>query len=57
MQNRKSAAFTANPIPHTRRSRFGANRQPARSQPRLAERSEAQIVRWVQFPAGCCSSS
>ena len=37
--------------PNTGRSWLGAKRR-RRSQPRAGGRSEAQIVRWVQFPAG-----
>jgi hypothetical protein len=52
MQNRKSAAFTANPI--LTLEDLGLERTVSLHEASrgLAERSEAQIVRWVQFPAG-----
>jgi hypothetical protein len=52
MQNRKSAAFTANPI--LTLEDLGLERTVSLHEVSrgLAERSEAQIVRWVQFPAG-----
>ena len=52
MQTRKSAAFTANPI--LTLEDLGLERTVSLHEASrgLAERSEAQIVRWVQFPAG-----
>jgi len=52
MQDRKSAAFTANPI--LTLEDLGLERTVSLHEASrgLAERSEAQIVRWVQFPAG-----
>jgi hypothetical protein len=52
MQNRKSAAFTANPI--LTLEDLGLERTVSLHEASrgLAERSEAQIVRWVQFAAG-----
>jgi len=52
MQTRKSAAFTANPI--LTLEDLGLERTVSlhEASRALAERSEAQIVRWVQFPAG-----
>ena len=52
MQTQQSVAFTAIPILTLKDLGFGANRQPDQASRGLAERSEAQIVRWVQFPAG-----
>jgi len=51
MQTHQSARSPPIPSSHSKIS-LEANCQPGRSQSRLAERSEAQIVRWVQFPAG-----
>ena len=52
MQTRKSAAFTANPI--LTLEDLGLERTVSLHEASrgLAERSEAQIVRWIQFPAG-----
>ena len=52
MQDRKLAAFTANPI--LTLEDLGLERTVSLHEASrgLAERSEAQIVRWVQFPAG-----
>jgi hypothetical protein len=52
MQTRKSAGFTANPI--LTLEDLGLERTVSLHEAGrgLAERSEAQIVRWVQFPAG-----
>jgi hypothetical protein len=52
MQTRKSAAFTANPI--LTLEDLGLERTVSlhEASRALAERSEAQIVRRVQFPAG-----
>ena len=52
MQTHQSAAFTANPI--LTLEDLGLKRTVSLDEASrgLAERSEAQIVRWVQFPAG-----
>ena len=52
MQAQQSAAFTANPI--LTLEDLGLERTVSLHEVSrgLAERSEAQIVRWVQFPAG-----
>ena len=52
MQTQQPAAFTANPI--LTLEDLGLERTVSLDEASrgLAERSEAQIVRWVQFPAG-----
>jgi hypothetical protein len=52
MQTHQAAAFTANPI--LTLEDLGLKRTVSLDEASrgLAERSEAQIVRWVQFPAG-----
>jgi len=52
MQTHQSAAFTASPI--LTLEDLGLERTVSLDEASrgLAERSEAQIVRWVQFPAG-----
>ncbi len=53
MQTRKSAvAFTANPILTLEDLGLARTVSLEEASRGLAERSEAQIVRWVQFPAG-----
>src|ERR1700685_341393 len=52
MQTRKSAAFTANPILTLQDLGLERTVSLYEASRGLAERSEAQIVRWVQFPAG-----
>ena len=52
MQTRKSAAFTAIPILTLKDLGFEGTVSLDQASRGLAERSEAQIVRWVQYPAG-----
>ena len=51
MQTRKWAAFTANPILTLEDLGLERTVSLLEASRGLAERSEAQIVRWVQFPA------
>src|SRR5271169_5391521 len=52
MQTQQSAAFTATPILTLKDLGFEGTVGLDQASRGLAERSEAQIVRWVQFPAG-----
>jgi hypothetical protein len=52
MQAQQSAAFTAIPILTLKDLGFEGTVSLDQASRGLAERSEAQIVRWVQFPAG-----
>ncbi len=52
MQTQQSAAFTAIPILTLKDLGFERTVSLDQASRGLAERSEAQIVRWVQFPAG-----
>ena len=52
MQRQQSAAFTAIPILTLKDLGFEGNVSLDQASRGLAEVSEAQIVRWVQFPAG-----
>src|ERR1700739_3549329 len=52
MQMQQSAAFTAIPILTLKDLGFQEPASLAQASRGLAEVSEAQIVRWVQFPAG-----
>jgi hypothetical protein len=52
MQAQQSAAFTAIPILTLEDLGFEGTVSLDQASRRLAEVSEAQIVRWVQFPAG-----
>ena len=52
MQTHQSAAFTANPILTLEDLGLEPTVSLDEASRGLAERSEAQIVRWVQFPAG-----
>jgi hypothetical protein len=52
MQTHQSAAFTANPILTLEDLGLEPTVGLDQASRGLADRSEAQIVRWVQFPAG-----
>src|ERR1700677_1485417 len=52
MQTQQPAAFTATPILTLTDLGFEGTVSLDQASRGLAERSEAQIVRWVQFPAG-----
>lgn len=52
MQTQQSAAFTAIPILTLKDLGFEGTVSLDQASRGLAERSEAQIIRWVQFPAG-----
>ena len=52
MQTHESAAFTANPVLTLEDLGLEPTVSLDEASRGLAERSEAQIVRWVQFPAG-----
>src|ERR1700679_3141312 len=52
MQTQQLAAFTATPILTLKDLGFEGTVGLDQASRGLAERSEAQIVRWVQFPAG-----
>ena len=52
MQTQQSAAFTAIPILTLKDLGFEGTVSLDEASRGLAERSEAQIIRWVQFPAG-----
>src|ERR1700730_5380937 len=52
MQTQQPAAFTATPILTLKDLGFEGTVSLDQASRALAERSEAQIVRWVQFPAG-----
>jgi hypothetical protein len=52
MQTQQPAAFTATPILTLEDLGFEGTVGLDQASRGLAERSEAQIVRWVQFPAG-----
>jgi len=52
MQTHQSAAFTANPILTLEDLGLEPTVSLDAASRGLAERSEAQIVRWIQFPAG-----
>lgn len=52
MQTQQRAAFTATPILTLKDLGFDGTVALDQASRGLAERSEAQIVRWVQFPAG-----
>ena len=52
MQTQQPAAFTATPILTLKDLGFEGPVGLDQASRGLAERSEAQIVRWVQFPAG-----